>query len=108
MEKIAISKFKAQCTAIVGTVARTGQPVTITRHGKAVAEVVPARAEPQGKRVFGGMEGTLEITGDIVDTSDLWDEEAWLRGWDELERHAEEREKERATASERLRRRRKT
>lgn len=95
MEKIPISKFKAQCTAIIDAIAETGQPVTITRHGKAVAEIVPARAEQRGKRISGGMAGTLEITGDIVDTSDLWDEAAWLRRWDETERLAAEREKQR-------------
>ena len=107
MEKIPISKFKAKCTAIVDGVAETGQPVTITRHGKAVAEVVPARVEPQGKRILGGMEGTLENVDDIVDTSDLWDEEAWLRGWDEVERRGEERERLREEQLERRKRRKK-
>ena len=108
MEKIAISKFTAQCTAIIDAIAETGQPVTITRHGKAVAEIVPARAGSQGKRISGGMAGSLEINGDIVDTSDLWDEEAWLRGWDEVERQADEREKEREQKQERRKQRRKT
>ena len=84
MEKIAISKFKTNCTAIVDQVAATGQPVTITRHGKAVAEVVPAPVAATGKRVLGGMEGTLDPDDDLIDTSDLWDFEESLREWDEL------------------------
>lgn len=107
MEKIPISKFKAKCTAIVDGVAETGQPVTITRHGKAVAEVVPARTKAAGKRIAGGMEGTLENVDDIIDTSDLWDEEDWLRRWDETERRAEEREKLRESEQERRKRRKK-
>ena len=107
MEKIPISKFKAKCTAIVDGVAETGQPVTITRHGMSVAEVVPARTKAAGKRIAGGMEGTLENVDDIIDTSDLWDEEDWLRRWDETERRAEEREKLRESEQERRKRRKK-
>ena len=107
MEKIAISKFKAKCTAIVATVAQTGQPVTITRHGKAVAEIVPARAQSKEKRVLGGMVGTLEITGDIINTSDLWPADAAERRWDRVERYATAREAAREKERERRRRRKK-
>ena len=42
MKEIAISEFKAKCTALVDQVSKTKQPIRITRHGKPVAEVVPS------------------------------------------------------------------
>jgi prevent-host-death family protein len=65
MREIAISKFKATCLAVVEDVRKTGTPVRITRFGRPVAEVVPAR--PASKKSWlGYMKGSLEITGDIV------------------------------------------
>jgi len=40
---MAISDFKARCLRVADQVARTGRPVTITRHGRPLVEVVPAR-----------------------------------------------------------------
>lgn len=65
MESIAISEFKAKCPEIIERVRLTQQPITITRHGKPVAEVVPPRPTPQ-KRWLGCMRGTGKIVGDIV------------------------------------------
>ena len=41
MDSIAISKFKAECLAILDRVNKTREPVLITRFGKPIAEVVP-------------------------------------------------------------------
>lgn len=38
------SVFKARCLAVLDEVARSRTPVTITKHGKAVARVVPIDA----------------------------------------------------------------
>jgi prevent-host-death family protein len=65
MQEIAISKFKATCLAVLEDVRKTGRPVRVTRFGKPVAEVVPARAAKK-KSWIGCMKGTAEITGDIV------------------------------------------
>ena len=65
MREIAISKFKATCLAVVEDVRRTGRPVRITRFGRAVAEVVPARLQKKGSWL-GCMRGSVEIRGDIV------------------------------------------
>jgi prevent-host-death family protein len=65
MREIAISKFKASCVAVVEDVQRTGRPVRVTRFGKPVAEIVPARPAKK-KSWIGCMKGTMEITGDIV------------------------------------------
>ena len=65
MQEIAISEFKARCLALLEEVSKTKQPIRITRHGKPIAEVVPA--SPPGKgRKLGFMKGTVKILGDIV------------------------------------------
>ncbi len=65
MNDVSISEFKAKCLGLIDQVQKTGQPLRITRHGRPVAEVVPAG--PDRKRNFlGDMIGTAEIVGDIV------------------------------------------
>jgi prevent-host-death family protein len=66
MEKIAISKFKATCLAVVERVRRTKKPVLITRFGKPVAEVVPPPPAPKPEDWLGSLAGTGRIVGDIV------------------------------------------
>ena len=65
MQEIAISEFKAKCLALLEEVNKTKQPIRITRHGKPVAEVVPASPAPK-RRKLGTMAGTVKILGDIV------------------------------------------
>ncbi|HZR56423.1 MAG TPA: type II toxin-antitoxin system prevent-host-death family antitoxin [Terriglobales bacterium] len=66
MEKIAISKFKATCLAVLERVRKTGQPILVTRFGEPVAQVGPPAAAKPGKRTLGAMRGTMRIVGDIV------------------------------------------
>jgi antitoxin (DNA-binding transcriptional repressor) of toxin-antitoxin stability system len=66
VETIAVSKFKATCLAVLQRVKRTGRPVRVTRFGKAVADVVPPRAEETGDAWVGSMAGRAEIAGDVV------------------------------------------
>jgi prevent-host-death family protein len=57
------TKFKATCLQVLDRVVRTGEEVTITKRGKAVARVVPSTtgAHPQDE-----LRGTAEIVGDII------------------------------------------
>jgi len=65
MQDVSISEFKAKCLGLIEQVHKTRQPLRITRHGRPVAEVVPAG--PDRKRKFlGDMKGTVKILGDIV------------------------------------------
>jgi prevent-host-death family protein len=66
MERIAVSKFKATCLAVLQRVKKTGRPVRITRFGKPVADVVPPQADQPEAGWIGVMLGRAEITGDIV------------------------------------------
>jgi len=49
-------------------VARSREPIVITRRGKAVAKLVPADEPSSRKPLFGYMAGTAEIRGDLVGT----------------------------------------
>lgn len=77
MDDVSISEFKAKCLGLIERVHKTRQPLRITRHGRPVAEVIPAG--PNRKRKFlGDMVGTAEIVGDIVSPIiDLEDIEAY-------------------------------
>jgi prevent-host-death family protein len=77
MDDVSISEFKAKCLGLIERVHKTRQPLRITRHGRPVAEVIPAG--PNRKRKFlGDMVGTAEIVGDIVSpVIDLADIEAY-------------------------------
>jgi len=65
MVDISISEFKAKCLGLIEQVHKTRQPLRITRHGRPVAEVVPAGPEPK-RQFVGDMVGTGKIVGDIV------------------------------------------
>jgi prevent-host-death family protein len=76
MKEIAISEFKAKCLGILEEVRKTRRPIRVTRFGKPVAEVVPAKPEKPAKRLLGSGAGTAEILGDIVGPTgslDDWD-----------------------------------
>ena len=74
MKKVLISEFKAKCIGMINESQETGETLLITRRGKPVAMVGPARPEPR-KRVLGALEEVLKINGDIVNTdfSDDWE-----------------------------------
>ena len=66
MERMAISKFKATCLAVLERVRRTGKRIQITRFGEPVAEVVPPSPPPRPKNWIGSMSSTARVAGDIV------------------------------------------
>ncbi len=62
--KIAAAKFKSQCLALMDEVERKRKEIVITKRGRPVAKLVPV--EGDSNKLFGGMRGTIRITGDIV------------------------------------------
>ena len=66
MQEIAISEFKAKCLAVLDRVEKTKVPIRITRHGKPVAEVVPANPVVDRSAWIGSMKDSMEILGDII------------------------------------------
>ena len=73
MKKMPASEFKAKCLSIMDKVCATGESVVITKHGKAVAELVPISRNADS--LFGSMKGLIDICGDIVSPAN--DAEDW-------------------------------
>jgi prevent-host-death family protein len=71
---IAAGEFKAKCLKILDEVAETREPITVTKFGKPVAQLVPIEA--QRAQLRGAMRGSVIWEGDII--SPLG-EDAW--GW---------------------------
>lgn len=66
MQKIAVSKFKATCLAVLERVRRTRKPVLVTKRGEPVAEVVPPPVSARPRSWIGALAGTGRTCGDIV------------------------------------------
>jgi prevent-host-death family protein len=74
-ETISASKFKATCLGVLEKVRKSGRPVVVTKFGKPIVEVIPARLSKRGSDWIGSMEGTCQIVGDIV--GPIIDESEW-------------------------------
>jgi len=81
MEKIAISKFKATCLAVLEKVRKTGEPVMVTRFGHPVAQISAPGGGLKPVRKLGTHVGMGEILGDIV--GPIGDEPDWEAAQDE-------------------------
>jgi antitoxin (DNA-binding transcriptional repressor) of toxin-antitoxin stability system len=66
MEKMAISKFKATCLAVLERVRQTRQAVLVTRFGRPVAEIIPPPPPAPSKNWLGSLAHTGRLKGDIV------------------------------------------
>ena len=73
MQTVSASEFKATCLALLDKVAKTGQPIVVTKRGKPIAQLGPAPARK--KRVLGSMADRTHILGDIV--SPVFDPNDW-------------------------------
>lgn len=77
MQRIKAADFKARCLALLDQVARTGEELMITKHGRPVAQIVPVQSR-RSSRPFAELEGTVEILGDLIRpalSADRWDAE---------------------------------
>ena len=67
------TEFKAKCLAILDEIEERGVAVTITRRGKPVAVLGPAKKKAW-KSPANSLAGKIEIIGDIVNGDpELWD-----------------------------------
>ena len=64
MKEMPAGEFKAKCLMVMDQVQKTREAVLITKHGKPVAQLVPA-PDPDDD-IFGYMEGKAKTIGDIV------------------------------------------
>jgi prevent-host-death family protein len=79
MKEVAISNFKAKCSALLERVRRTRQPIRVTRFGKPVAEIVPPSIVEDRASWIVSMKGSFKIVGDIVSPANGEDEWEALR-----------------------------
>lgn len=74
--EISAGEFKAKCLKLMDNVARTREPLTITKHGKPVVMMVPVMPKPDAP-LFGYMANTATVRGDIVAPLDVeWEAES--------------------------------
>ena len=66
MRAIKASEFKARCLSILDEVARTGEPVAISKRGRIVAEVVRPRRSAAARYPQDALRGTGRTLGDII------------------------------------------
>jgi prevent-host-death family protein len=66
VQKIPAAQFKSQCLAVMDRVAKSGQPVVVTKHGRPVVQII--RAESSEDDIFGFLAGKGRVNGDIENT----------------------------------------
>lgn len=73
MQTLSISEFKAKALGILDQITQTGEPVIVTKRGKAIVKVIPF-SEEAGSNVPGKLKGTVLEEGDIVSPlgEELW------------------------------------
>jgi len=62
---IAAGEFKQRCLRLLDEVGASGEPIVITKRGRAVAQLAPVASE-RHEDWRGAMSGQGEITGDLV------------------------------------------
>jgi prevent-host-death family protein len=74
--RIAAGEFKAKCLKLMDEVCRTGEEIVITKRGRAVARLLPAR-KTATKKGYGYLKGRARILGDIIGpTGETWEADA--------------------------------
>jgi prevent-host-death family protein len=65
MKTMSATEFKAKCLAILDEVAETGEVLTVLKHGRPVAQVVPP-APRAGGYPQQALAGTVQFLGDVI------------------------------------------
>lgn len=76
---VSATEFKARCLQLIAEMEKDGQPVTITRRGKAVAKVVP-EAEAKKPGLLGLMKGAYRWAPGVDPTDPV--EPDWEANWE--------------------------
>jgi prevent-host-death family protein len=73
--QISVTQFRSTCFGAIEKVQKEGSRITITRHGKPAAELIPISASSPGK-LFGRSKDSTRILGDLLSTEEQWNAEA--------------------------------
>jgi len=73
---IGAADFKSRCLQIMDLVSQSGAEVTITKHNRPVAKLVPVRTPARRASILGSCRDSLIIVDDDLDlsTADEWTE----------------------------------
>jgi len=66
---VSASEFKAKCLKLIDEVAESGKPLTITKHGRAVASLTPL-VQPDRTPLFGALKGSVLESTDVISPID--------------------------------------
>ena len=69
MKAMKASEFKAKCLQVMDDVAKTGEPVIVTKNGRPVSRLEPFRTRPT--TMFGALKGAVELVDEIVSPIDV-------------------------------------
>jgi prevent-host-death family protein len=69
---VTATEFRAKCSALLDEVEESGGTITVTRRGRPVATVTPAKRKPW-KSMEGILAGKGRIVGDIIHTDFEYD-----------------------------------
>lgn len=71
---IPAGEFKAKCLKLMDLVNEKQIEMTITKHGKAIAKLVPAHKRLSPREMYGSMAEHTVICGDVIEPIDVkWD-----------------------------------
>ncbi|MEY3897426.1 MAG: hypothetical protein RLZZ214_2947 [Verrucomicrobiota bacterium] len=71
---ITVTQFKATCLGVIDKVQKEKSRITITRHGKPAAELIPISASSPGI-LFGRSKQSTVILGDLMSAEEQWNAE---------------------------------
>lgn len=70
---IKAGEFKAKCLAIMDEVARSRNPVIVTKHGKPVVKIIPAEEIDKNRKP---LKGCVVYMGDVISpVGEQWEAE---------------------------------
>lgn len=65
MHTVKASEFKAKCLQLMDDVARTGEPLIITKNGVPVAQLAPIKQKPPS--LLAMHDGQIDVLEDIIE-----------------------------------------
>jgi len=73
-KQIPVGEFKTHCYKLLEQSNKENNSFTITKRGKAIAQVIPINENINTPSIFGIMRNTASINGDIMKSVDIdWD-----------------------------------